>query len=245
MARESLHPLATHPFWGSAVRRFGLEATLGPVAVLKIISIFIFVSMFWALFDQHSSSWIAQAQMLDLRFPLPWNPDFKFLPAETPALNPIMVMLLIPLMNVVYRQADKLGFEATPLRRMTVGMFVASVSFVIVALIQMRIEAEGKNVVPVAWQIIPYVLITLSEVMVSVTGLEFAYTQAPKRMKSTIMGFWLLTVALGNVFVAVISHVDGFELSEFFWFFATTMAVFAALFGLRAKFYTPQDFTQD
>ncbi len=92
---------------------------------------------------------------------------------------------------------------------------------------------------------IPYLLITVSEVMVSVTSLEFAYTQAPKRMKSTIMGFWLLTVALGNVFVAVIAKVQGYELSEFFWFFAIAMAVFATLFGLRAKFYTPQDFTQE
>ena len=81
--------------------------------------------------------------------------------------------------------------------------------------------------------------------MISITGLEFAYTQAPPRMKSTIMGFWLLTVALGNKLVAVITRVTDMELNHLFWLFAGLMALAAILFGIRASLYTYQDFTQN
>jgi POT family proton-dependent oligopeptide transporter len=202
-------PLARSSFWGPAVERFGLEATEGPVAVLKIISVFFLVSVFWALFDQHSSSWIRQATMMDLTlFPheVPLTTTFfgqevgivlpsKVLPTQVPALNPLMVMLLIPLMNLLYTYCDKVGLKTTPLRRITVGMLIAALSFVAVAFLQERIDAQSEGTVWFAWQIIPYLLITVAEVMVSITGLEFAYTQAPKRMKSIIMGFWMLTVA--------------------------------------------------
>ena len=42
--------------------------------------------------------------------------------SQVPALNPLMVMLLIPLMNVLYNLFDRMGLKTTPLRRVTVGM---------------------------------------------------------------------------------------------------------------------------
>ncbi|MCA9592891.1 MAG: POT family MFS transporter [Myxococcales bacterium] len=231
--------------FGPAVRHFGIEATEGPVAVLSIMSVFFLVSIFWALFDQHGSSWILQAKQMELSVALPLYGALEVQPSQVAALNPLLVMLLIPLTNyVIYPGVEKLGFKATPLRRMTAGMVVAALSFVAVALIQARIDAQGNGVVPIEWQIIPYIIITLAEVMVSITGLEFAYTQAPKRMKSTIMGFWLLTVSLGNVLVSIISLIK-LPLAEFFWVFAGLMAGAALLFGLRAYFYRSQDYIQD
>jgi POT family proton-dependent oligopeptide transporter len=112
--------------------------------------------------------------------------------------------------------------------------------------------ADGEQV-HVGWQLIPYLIITLSEVMVSITGLEFAYTQAPKRMKSVIMGFWLLAVAVGDLLVVFVTRLDfeaiakSFGIQEeafFFWVFAVLMAIAALVFGLRARRYQYQDYTQ-
>jgi len=86
--------------------------------------------------------------------------------------------------------------------------------------------------------------ITLGEVLVSITGLEFAYSQAPRRMKSTIMGLWLLTVTLGNVFVSVIARTKLAPASSF-WLFAAIGAGVALLFGLRAYFYRARDYVQE
>jgi solute carrier family 15 (oligopeptide transporter), member 1 len=64
-------------------------------------------------------------------------------------------------------------------------------------------EITPPNTVHMFWLIPQYVIITAGEVMFSVTGLEFAYSQAPKSMKSLLQASWLLTVALGNVVVVV------------------------------------------
>ena len=144
----------------------------------------------------------------------------EWLPSQINAINPIMIMVFIPIFSwLIYPGLNKV-FPLTPLRKMTIGMFVASLAFAVVAWIQMRVDAGGNtDKVSVLWQILPYLIMTQSEVMVSITGLEFAYTQAPARMKSTIMGFWLLTVALGNKLVAIITKIPDMPLANFFWLF--------------------------
>jgi POT family proton-dependent oligopeptide transporter len=242
--------LARNWFWQPGVERFGLAATEGPVAVFKIISVFFLISVFWALFDQHSSTWITQATQMDLRL---WGDRESFAgianrtlqPSQVPAMNPLLVMLLIPLMNVIYNLFDKAGIKTTPLRRITVGMFFTSLSFVATAMVQEYIERSPAQTVWFGWQIIQYVLITTGEVMVSITGLEFAYTQAPRKMKSTVMGFWLLTVTLGNVLVVFLAGFKGLPLTQFFWIFAWLSAGAGVLFALRAYFYVPRDYAQE
>ncbi|MBL4817840.1 MAG: MFS transporter [Deltaproteobacteria bacterium] len=210
--------------------QFSTEAIDGASAIVRILSIFLFVSIFWALFDQHGSSWIRQAKMMNLNVL-----GFELMPSQIQGINPILVMILIPLMSYMFGHIK-------PLLRMSVGMIIASFSFVVVALIQAQLDQGAQ--LNVVWQLLPYILITVAEVLVSVTGLEFAYTQAPKRMKSTVMGFWLLSVAFGNILVAFTARFAGLPLVDFFWVFAGLMAIAAGLFALRARYYVPQDYPQ-
>jgi len=86
---------------------------------------------------------------------------------------------------------------------------------------------------------------TTSEVLISVTGLEFAYTQAPRRMKSTIMGFWLLGVTFGNVLVAFLAPMQKIlSLSAFFWVFTALMAFAAVIFAVLAYLYKGKSYLQ-
>ncbi len=234
-------PLARSRFWGPAVQRFGPEASEGPVAVLKVISVFVLVSVFWALFDQHSSTWIRQAKAMDLTV----FGSVKADETQVPAFNPLMVMAFIPLMNLVYAWFERRGIKTTTVRRMSVGMFLAALSFVSVALLQEWIDKVGEGKVWFLWQIIPYVIMTIAEVLVSTTGLEFAYTQAPKAMKSTVMGFWLLAVTLGNVLVALLAGLGNLSHAQFFWAWAAVGGVAAVLFAARSYFYMPKDYLQE
>lgn len=226
-----------------AKAEYGEEAVLGVKAVMRIMSVFIMVSIFWALFDQHASSWIRQAEMMNRAISLPLFGEVTLLSSQIPALNPVMVMVLIPFWAYVIEPLLKsVGIILSPLRKMSLGMALASTSFVAVAMIQARIDT-GANI-HVLWQLVPYFLITLSEVLVSITGLEFAYSQAPKRMKSTVMGFWLLTVAFGNVLVALLARFGSLALEDFFWVFAGLMAIAAVIFAIRASFYQVRDYPQ-
>jgi len=100
--------------------------------------------------------------------------------------------------------------------------------------------------------VLGYVLLTSSEIMVSITCLDFSYTQAPKRMKSFIMAVFLLSISLGNAFTAIVNAVienkDGTSKlagAQYFWFFAGVMFVTAILFIPVAKRYPVKNYIQD
>jgi POT family proton-dependent oligopeptide transporter len=167
------------------------------------------------------------------------------LPAQMAAMNPLLVMIIIPLLNVlVYQPLERRGRPLKPLQRMTMGMFLAAFAFAAAALLQARIVAAGPGQVHVLWQIVQFFILTTSEVLISVTGLEFAYTQAPRAMKSTIMGFWLLCVTMGNVLVAFLAPLETLSLATFFWVFAGLMAAAAAIFALLAATYRGKSYLQ-
>src|SRR5262249_29577330 len=159
---------------------------------------------------------------------------FKIGAEQMQSANPALVMILVPVLTLVVY--PMLGKFATPLRRMSMGMFLAALSYVVVAWLQSRIESGAK--LSVMWQVIPYVVLTTVEVVVSTTGLEFAFREASAQMKSTIMSFWLLTVTLGNLLVSTITQVytGGAEAasvsSSRFMLYAGFTFVVAILFSL-------------
>jgi len=120
---------------------------------------------------------------------------------------------------------------------MAIGMFITPFAFVAAAIIQIWI---GKGYHPhVSWQIIQYFLISLGEVLVSVTALEFAYTQAPPSMKSVIMGLWFVTIGTGTLLTGVIAELNVFSGATFYWFFTGLQLVAAVAFTAVAAWYKP------
>jgi len=167
--------------------------------MLKLLPLYLFVAVFWALFDQTGSTWIFQSQDMDRRFL-----GFEWLPSQIQSLNSVFVLTFIPLFAwLVYPLGDRL-WKLTPLRKIGLGLFIMTGSFALVALIQQWIDGGARP--GVAWQILAFALLTVAEVMVSIVALEYAYTQAPKTMKSLLMCFFLASVALGNFFVAAVNE---------------------------------------
>src|SRR6202044_2589996 len=141
-------------------------------------------------------------------------------------------------------------FPLTPLRKIGIGLFLISASFLVIWWIHARIDGGARP--SVAWQLLDYVLLTSSEVTVSITGLEFSYTQAPKKMKSMVMAAWLFTVALGNQFTAILNFLIptlsnlGIDLKHaaYFRFFTLLMFFTAVLFVFVARFYRGKTYIQ-
>lgn len=233
-------PPTGNKIWSEIFSPAGLRA------MVNLIPLYILIAMFWCLFDQTTSAWVEQAKHMDRKLL-----GFEFNPAETQALNPILVMILIPLFNfVVYPLVNKF-YTLTPLRRIGIGLFLTVPAFALPAWFQIRIDAGDTP--HISWQLVAYIIITAAEVLVSITALEFSYTQAPKTIKSFIMGLYLLSVYLGNEVTVQVNHyvehlrsqnstlLDG---ANYYWFFTGAMFATACVYVVWSQFYRGQTYIQ-
>ncbi len=216
-------------------REFASGENLKSVANLLILVPF--AAMFWALWQQNFSSWVLQSEKMNrVLFGHEW------LPAQIQTANPIFVLAMLPLMSyVVYPTLEKF-VRVTPLRKFGAGLFAIVIAFAIVGWIQTRIDAGERP--HIGWQLLAFGVLTAGEVLVSVTHLEFSYTQAPRKMKSLVMCLYLGSVALGNVFTAAVNlfiqNPDGTSKltgASYFFFFVWVMLGTAVLWLFISPFY--------
>lgn len=221
------------------------EAIDGVRNVLRLLVLFALITPFWSLFDQKASTWVLQADHMT-------KPEW-FQSSMMQALNPLLVMILIPFNNfVLYPLLSRAGIKVTALRRMGAGIAFTGLAWIVVGGLQLAID--GGDPVTIVWQIIPYALMTFGEVLVSATGLEFAYSQAPLSMKGVITSFWYLSVTVGNLWVllanssvkgaAVTTYIEslGLSVTAFQMFFFAGFCLFAAfLFAMYARNYRMLD----
>jgi POT family proton-dependent oligopeptide transporter len=226
-------------FVKEALGRAGLGA-LG-----RLCLVYLFVAVFWALFDQTASSWVLQAQHMD-RMIL----GYEVLPAQIQAANPLLVMLLIPLFSYRVYPAINRVYALTPLRKIAIGLFITALAFAIPTLMQVSIDNGGTP--HIGWQLLAYVVLTSAEVMVSITCLEFSYTQAPKTMKAFVMAFFMLSISLGNLFTSAVNffirNPDGSSKlagADYFFFFTLLMVVTALAFTLVVRYYHGQTYIHE
>ena len=248
--------IATLVFWAGRYRfvhippggrDFVKEAIsgVGLKALGRLTLIYALVAMFWALFDQTASAWVLQAQHMDREIL-----GIDILPAQLQAANPLLVMLLIPLFSYVIYPAINRLFALNELRKIAIGLFVSVAAFAIPTGLQIDIDSGGTP--NIAWQLLAYVVMTSAEVMVSITCLEFSYTQAPKTMKSFVMAFFMLSISAGNLFTSTVNFLmqneDGSSRlagADYYWFFTLLMFFTALLFTLAARFYQGQTYIHE
>jgi POT family proton-dependent oligopeptide transporter len=248
--------IATVVFWSGRNRfvhipaggvRFVKEALsgVGLKALGRLTIVYSFVAMFWALFDQTASAWVLQAEHMDRKIL-----GVEILPAQIQAANPLLVMLLIPIFSyLIYPSINRI-YPLSELRKIAIGLFLTVAAFAIPTWVQVNIDHGG--IPHIGWQLLAYVVLTSSEVMVSITCLEFSYTQAPKTMKSFVMGFFMLSVAAGNLFTSAVNffiqNKDGSSKlagAEYYWFFTLAMFFTALLFTVVVRFYRGQTYIHE
>jgi POT family proton-dependent oligopeptide transporter len=240
--------LATAVFWAGRHRfahlppggRSFLREALGREgagALGRLVPLYALVAVFWSLFDQTGGAWVLQAEHMDRRVL-----GLEVLPAQVQAANPLLVMVLIPVFSRwVYPALDRV-FPLNALRKIAIGMFGAAAAFAVPTAVQFAIDAGGAP--SIGWQLLAYLLLTASEVMVSITCLEFAYTQAPPTMKSFVMAFYLLSVAAGNLFTSAVNFlIEGEDAAvrlagaDYYVFFTSLMLVTAVAFTFVMRRY--------
>lgn len=301
-----LMAIATFVFWlgrnkfihvpPAGFARF-VEETFSPDGLRSLLSLaplfLIFVPVFWAIFDQTGSAWVLQAESMDRHFL-----GVTWLESQVQAVNPVLILTLIPTFTyAVYPLMGKL-FNPTPLRKIGIGFVLTAAAFGISAWIQQGIELKAPDTAAalwgalqqagvsgagdldaalkaargagwtqdqlhpfldgmpnIGWQFLAYLVLTSAEILVSIVCLEFAYTQAPPKMKSFIMAVYLLGISLGNFatamvnkFIAIpeirdpvtnaVTQASGSKLGpvDYYWFFAGLMAATFVVYVVFAQF---------
>ncbi|XP_014769777.1 solute carrier family 15 member 4 isoform X1 [Octopus bimaculoides] len=199
---------------------FDAETVEGVLSSLKVLPVFIAIIFYWAIYSQMSSTYFLQGTVMDISIngaPMPV--------AVLNVFNVVIILILIPILDFVYKYLQKIGKNPTPLQRIGFGLVLSALSVAVAGIVEIyrvkELRQHGGVVqilankpynasrVSIFAQIPQFALIGSSEVFTSVTGLEFAYSQAPETLKGLVMGIFLLTTGLGNFLsTAVIAIVD-------------------------------------
>jgi dipeptide/tripeptide permease len=287
----------------------------------KLAAVYVFVAVFWSLYDQTGGAWVLQAAQMNCNFM-----GIRWLESQVQAINPLLILVFIPTFSYLIYPFLGRFITLTPIRKITAGFFLTIAAFAISAGAQAKIDtaeaAFRATVVPmvssnrvditataaalrqeernatavtieeltkasapddakwsasmsqalaaggiviqvdgsrseadwpsIAWQLLAYVVITAAEVLVSITCLEFSYTQAPPAMKSFVMSLYLLSVAAGNTLTALVNRftmdADGNSTlvgADYYWFFTKLMAVASVAFLIVGYLYKPRDYMQE
>jgi POT family proton-dependent oligopeptide transporter len=264
-----LMAIATFVFWLGRNRFVHVQPrgaayfaeTFGPqglAAIAKLVPLYLLVAVFWSLYDQTGSAWVQQAERMDRRIL-----GIDWLESQIQAINPLLVLGFIPLFSLVLYPAIGRIVLLTPLRKILIGFVLTILAFAISATAQGLIDAEAARLTAdglgpesarwpsVSWQLLAYVVITAAEILVSITCLEFSYTQAPPQMKSLVMSLYLLSVSLGNLFTAAVNwftkDASGESIlagASYYWFFTGCMAVATLLLVPVVLLYRPREYLQ-
>lgn len=223
-------------FLDLAKEKYSSEAVDGIKQVWVILGLFAFIPFFWALYDQNGSEWVLQATQLDLKVL-----GVTFMAQQIQAINAILILVFIPFFSLfLFPFLDKKGFKIDALTKIGFGFVFTLLSFVIIWAIQLRVDVgEHPTVI---WQALAYVVLTIGEVLISMTGLEYAYQNAPLKMKSTISAFWLLTVSTGNYLVSLINNnishngvLSGLKGANYYLFFTLLLVVVTILYFVYVR----------
>jgi len=167
--------------------------------------------MFWCLYAQMSSVFFSQGTVMRLRV----TDAFSIPVSSLQVFNSAVIMLLVPLFDrIVYPTLRRKNINFSPLKRIGTGFFLATIAMIYAGGLEVyrlslykkhdTVKQELDGVVKIAanlsifWQAPGFMLIGAAEVLASITGLEFAYEEAPPTMRSMVNSIYLLTTALGN-----------------------------------------------
>lgn len=202
--------------------------------LLRIILVLAPILIFWALFYQMNTSWVQQGEKMQSVDLLGYSLDAQTMQSA----SSVLVLILVPVMGIWgYPLMARVGLPTTMIAKMAMGCLGIAISFVMVGIYQNYLDHGGT--LSILWQLLAYVPLEIGEVMLSVTGLEFAYANAPARMKSVVMGVWFCVTASGNILVTLVTWLNDrlwhMTSEQEYYFYAVLMLCGTAVFVLIAK----------
>jgi POT family proton-dependent oligopeptide transporter len=217
--------------------------------VRRLLGLFLMVSCFWAIFDQSTSTWIFFGDVfMDGRM---FGMEFSAEQMQT--WNPTFIVLLVPLVTWVWNVLEKKGVRVRATDKLIVGFLLTAACMAIMSYaghlagpaergtvikdgVAERLKLPEDRQVSLNWQAATYLVLTIAEILISITGLELAFVSAPQSMKSFIVAMWYLTVFAGNLINAVVTRLYArMDPRDYFGMLAVAMVLVTIIFFFIAK----------
>jgi len=177
---------------------------------LKACEVFCWYPLYWLSYNQLNNNLTSQAATMSTHH----------LPNDVLSnLDPLALIIFIPIFDAfIYPGLRRMGLNFSALKKITLGFYTGGAAMIWAAVVQHYIyktnpcgyhaaTCEGTSPLNVWIQTGSYVLIAFSEILASITGLEYAFTKAPKNMKSLVMSVFLfmsaISYAIGEAFVSL------------------------------------------
>ncbi|PVU86383.1 hypothetical protein BB559_006532 [Furculomyces boomerangus] len=183
---------------------------------IRACKVFLFYPVYWALYNNMNDNFINQGMQMQ-------RPSW-LKASQLNVLNSGVLVVLIPLFDYfLFPFLVKRGIYLGPIKRITIGFVIVCVTFAYVSIIQKKVyntkpyfDFTGPNVptlaindISVWWQVPAYLGIGISEIFASITGLEYAFSQAPNELKSALSALFLFTNAGGSLIGLILSIWSG------------------------------------
>ncbi|KAJ1923155.1 hypothetical protein IWQ60_006057 [Tieghemiomyces parasiticus] len=195
----------------------------------RACAVFAFYPFFWAIYSNMADNFITQALTLE-------RPDWFPPDQMNALINLVLVVIIPLFDIYIDPALRARGLRLGPIRRITLGFAIAVATFFYITVLQYVIYTTGpyydfsearlraahvpdtattaaadahglyQNHVSIWWQAIPCLLMGLADFFASATGLEFAYSQAPRQMKSVVVALYLFTSCLGSLLGLIVAY---------------------------------------
>lgn len=223
--------------WAQLETEYGAEKVDSIQAVWRVAIFFLFVPISLSVYYTNGVDWLLDAQ----------NPNMiknffgiQLEAGQLQTVNPDVFLLFIPLSVWLFPRLERAtGIALTAKRKMLLGFIPAGIYFARVLGVA-PVHLDLNRQAHVGWQVLALVILSAAEILVSITGLQYGYTHAPRSMKSTIGAIWLLTTALGNAlnawFKDLATNDPAFSMlkcnTNFYWTLSVLLVINILLFWM-------------
>ncbi|KNA18388.1 hypothetical protein SOVF_071260 [Spinacia oleracea] len=236
--------------------------------IVRMLPIWATTIEFWTVHAQMTTFSVSQAVTMDRhiggKFQIPPASMTAFLIASILLTVPIYDRLVAPIAARLFKNPQGLS----PLRRVGVGLFLATVAMSVAALIEIKrvkvaesheLVHDPNAILPISvfWLIPQFILTGAGEAMIYAGQLDFFLRECPKGMKTISTGLFLSTLSLGFFFSTILvslvnsltahskpwlaDNLNEGRLYNFYWLLGIISLINFVVFLFCAKWYMYKD----
>jgi POT family proton-dependent oligopeptide transporter len=142
-----------------------------------------------------------------------------------PSLNPLLVIMMTPVLLAHWRRRAQAGFAGSAMRKMALGALIVGAAYLLLAAVAFT---AGTGRASWLWLALFFAVFTLGELYILPTGLGLFARLAPIGYGATTVAAWFLVISSGSLSAGIVGTLWGRISHAGFFAILTVIAAIAA-----------------